>query len=1030
MKKKALSLRTLSAILFLFIWILHTGTSFPNGAGTSAGTGDMKTELSFSEVVNGNPVGWNGAVAGTWENFTYDKNTGIASFNFTRSWQGMVKEVMLPPGHYVLKAGIKTNSYAVKLYTQPVDHPSTFFVLPVGISDEFKDVRLPFCIEGSGTGKKRVKAGIAWTYSDPAKHEARVYLKSLEIIRLGDTVLPEEWAAKTPVDPRHKLEAIYEDSNYHQPGKVIFKDTLLGTELWMMTRGGKAHLLYVGYPNFSRNGKYLHAGMQNPGDIVRTDGFCRYPNPSTKKPDNWNNKVLWPFGWEEKRVPEGTDPSDWICPVRTKEFIKMLNLATGEIHTITLPSKPGWKIIQIPSEATAKGLNIHEINHEVLVWQSDDRKQLGLSDVEGNNFKTFRIKSISKKPENDVVYPFGESGLETYPMNSVWGKSGKGWVNALGSDNIRYFAFEINRNSFLTDENPYQVWMLPLSLTDTRGLLRAVPNPGAKQISWNNLKGAWQGDTWWNLSGGVPKPGDKAAVWLEDGTLVHMASLGMHSNMHNTFIVQSAMENIVKFIGSFPKSDRISWPHEFRIDKDFAIIESFVEPNTPVVMVDLENETLWNVAMMNVTDYKARYSTRRNPGAYDKPVIWPAPAPSPDYTKIVYCSTMLAGTGTDYPERRLADTYIAVARYPQPPVNVKAEGGALVWEKPRYCSEIKGFNIYRSDESGKNYVKVNKKPVTDKRYALAAEKDGFYALTSVEHSGLESRMFSNEVSVGNKKLFRHFYQPETGKIVKPMVPFFEPAGASNSYAVAITDPEFIYREQLARGLKGSLKLNIEIPAAGSWKIMGRVRGMSQLERSSYTTGWPKQGEHGKGSFAVKINGQQAGNIPVDGFNWKWVNLDSGTIPLKKGTAEIELETGDTGIAFDSMLITNDLDFIPPPMGNAPGTRPSKPAMPEAENFVKDSSTSLLWRGYSIDNSSVKLSWKESVAPQGIRYYNVYRSTKKNFNPSQENLFGSTVEPLFVDAGLEKGKEYFYRVVAVDSWDNESEPSETASVKID
>ena len=1020
------------AVLSLFLFIFSAKNAFSNGPSSKLlQNDDLRIDLSFSEVANNNPVGWTGAVAGTWENFTYDKATGIASFRFTRSWQGMVKEVELPPGHYLFRTEIKTNSYAVKLYAQPLDYPGTFFVLPAGISDEFKNAELPFYVEGTGEEKKRFKAGVAWTYSDPAKHEAIVQLKKLEIIRVGDTVLPEQWAAKTPVHALHKLDAIMEDSNYNQPGKVIFKDTLLGTELWMMTRGSKTHLLYVGYPNFSKNGKYLHAGMQEPGDIVRTDGFCRYPNPSRRKPNNWHRKVLWPFPWEQKRVLENTDPSDWICPVRTKEYVKMLNLATGKTHTITLPSKPGWKIIQIPSDNMAKGLNIQEITHEVLVWQSEDRKQLGLSDIDGNRFRTFKIKSISKNPENDVIYPKGKRGsLDFYAMNSVWGKSGKGWVNALGNDGIRYFAFEINRDKFLTDEDPYQVWMLPLSLTDKRGLLRAVPNPRAKQVTWANLKGTWTGDTWWNLSGGVPKSGDKAAVYLEDGTLVHMSSLGMHSNMHNTFIVQSAYENIVKFIGSYPKADRISWPHEFRIDKDFAVIESFAEPNTPVVMVDLENETLWTVAMMNVTDYKQRYSTRRNPGAYDKPVIWPAPAPSPDYTKIVYCSTMLSGAGTNYPERKLADTYIAVARYPQPPEKVKVEGSELLWEKPRYSSEIEGFNIYRSDESGKNYAKANKEPVRDTRYRLPAGKNGFYALTSVEYSGLESRMFSNEACVGNNRTFRHFYQPETGKITRPMVPFFEPAGTSNSYAVAVTDPEFIYREKLSNGLKGSVKLNIDIPAGGSCKIMGRVRGMSQLERSSYTTGWPKERRKlGKGSFAVKINGKQTGNISVDCFGWKWLPLNSGKVQLEAGIAELEFETGDVGIALDSILVTNDLAFRPPDMGNAPTAKPSRPQKLSIENLAYAGKEPLQWRGYTVNPPYVKLSWDTSDAPQGIRYYNVYRSTQKNFKPSQKNLFGSTNELFFINTELEKGKEYFYKVAAVDSWDNTSEPSNQISVKV-
>jgi len=44
------------------------------------------------------------------------------------------------------------------------------------------------------------------------------------------------------------------------------------------------------------------------------------------------------------------------------------------------------------------------------------------------------------------------------------------------------------------------------------------------------------------------------------------------------------------------------------------------------------------------------------------------------------------------------------------------------------------------------------------RVPSGRDADGFFVLTSVEYSGLESRTFSNEVSVGDKKVFRHFYR--------------------------------------------------------------------------------------------------------------------------------------------------------------------------------------------------------------------------------------------------------------------------------
>jgi len=78
---------------------------------------------------------------------------------------------------------------------------------------------------------------------------------------------------------------------------------------------------------------------------------------------------------------------------------------------------------------------------------------------------------------------------------------------------------------------------------------------------------------------------------------------------------------------------------------------------------------------------------------------------------------------------------------------------------------------------------------------------------------------------------------------------------------------------------------------------------------------------------------------------------------------------------------------------------------------------------------VKLSWNELKASQGVRYYNVYRSETPKFETSPATLVGSTTEPEFVDCVLEAGKTYYYRVVALDNWDNRSTGSPALAVNI-
>ncbi len=999
---------TFFSLLKAYFIIIYAVNIFANGQTSD---GEFRIKLDISKVKDGQPVGWKGCRGGGWSNFSYDEQQGIATFTLKGNWQGITKDVELPPGRYLLRAVAKSNSFAPKLYIEelPLSLVNIFHIA-IGISGDFHQVQLPFYVDGQE--KKKFQLGIARVYQDPSLHEAIVQVKEMEVIRLGDTVLPENWVSKTTVSLIHGLETLKKISRPDRPGRVIFSDAMLGTELWLMTQGGEVNLSYAGFPDFSNDGKYFHGGFRTPGDVIRTDGSFRYKNPLLNRPGGWSDKTLWLFPWEEKRLPEGSNPSDWICPIRTNKYVEFYNLETRGTYRVSFPSRDGWKIIQYPSMNTSRGPKISSITYEVLVWQSDDRQQIAISDIEGNNFRAFRIKSISKNPENDVVYP-GEKGSD--PINAVWGKSGKNWTHAVDKDGTRYFAFEINRDNYLTDENPYQVWMLPLSFTDTRGLLRVIPTPGVKQIPESTTQ-AWKGDTWWNLAGGSPRSGDNAILTLEDGTLVHMSALGMHSNFENTVSVNCPYQKTVRFIGSYQKLDHVCWPDEFRRDRDYAFVYSEVVPTLPFIMIDLEHDTFWTVAAMNIVDADERAAAK---------IIYSVTNPSPDYTKVLYASSMLT---VGRPEYQRGDAYIAVTRYPQPPVNLRVEGNILVWDKPRYHAEIKGYNLYYSNKSGIGYEKVNTELLTGQSYTISSQTKGFYVMTSVEHSGLESRMFSNEVHIGTDSRYRYFYEAEEGKINKPMVPFFEPKSASNAYGIAVTDPELLYKKTLSEGLKGSVVLDVHIPVAGTTKLMVRTRALSRLECETYTTGWPEEVQLGKGSFTVKVDGQPIGSIEVSGCEWKWGVLNTRGFPITAGKHKITIETGDVGIAADNILLTNDVQFLPTGKSNTPGLAPSVPSGLKAEDMVVQGEE-LKWGGYSVKPPYFKLVWNESKAPQGVRYYNIYRSENPNVDVSPAMLVGSTTQPVFVDCVLEERKTYYYKVSAVDNWDNRSAGSQVLAVTI-
>ncbi len=921
------------------------------------------------------------------------------------SSEGLAQTVSVSPGHYVLRALARTNVYQVHLFANRTR-------MPVAVSNDYRWVELPFYVPRSDKDSKRA-AQIGFRYlarpasGNASRLPARLIVKRVDLVRLGDTALRDRWVETLPADRLHRMKLINESPAWSRPGKVVFQDAFIGTELWLMTQEGKVDHSYVGHPDFSHDGKYLHIGSRRePRGLLRTDGGARYLNREL-------GGLVWLFPWMQKRLPEGSDPADWVITSRSDKEVHLHNVVTSESHRLDLPSRPGWRVIHYPGMASygGRGPRIGAITHETLVWASQDEKTVGLSSIEGKAVRTFKVRSISKRPEQDTFHP---------DMSSVGGKSGGNWRDAVDRDAKRYFLFELNRNNLPNHPtNPYQVWALSMTDGGMRGPQRVVSHPKAtvtefvtSQTGMTKLPSA----KWWDFAAGFPWSGDNAILILEDGTLVHMSSVGMHSSFAggNTVSVNCAYSGEVRFVGTFPRFDRVTWPHEFRRDRDFAVVASHAEPASPLVMLDLEHTTMWTIALTNFHDYTMRYKTRWNKKAYHKPMFRPAPTFSPDFTKVSFFSAMLTG---DHPDRKWGDVYVAVVRYPRPPVNLRRKGNALVWKKPRYGAEIKGFRLYRSKESGQKYERAAEGLLTGTSYELPAGSEGFYVLTSVEHSGLESRVFSNEARVGAGKGFRHFYQAEAGKITNPMVPFFDPAGAGGAYAVAITDPELIYKKRLAEGLTGSVALRVAIPQKGNVHIMARVRGMSDLERTSYTRGWPSAGQPGSGKLAVMINRKKAGGIPIDGSQWRWVAMDAGAIELPAGPVELSLVTSDAGIAVDSILVTDDLDFIPRGRGQAPEKLAAVPRGLRTEAFGARDAELM-----ETKTPRVKLAWDPVTAPQGVSHYNVYRADAESFDAEPESLLGSPARTGFYDCGLKVGQKVYYRVRAVDAWGNLSPAS--------
>jgi hypothetical protein len=931
--------------------------------------------------------------------------------------EGLLQPVRATPGHYLLRALARTNVFQVHLVAGQMQ-------MPVAVGSEYRWVELPFVVkQAEGRNTASVEVGFRYC-SRPATGNASLlpatlWVKQVELQRLGDTALQEGWIETLPVHPRHHLDALEASPSRRRPGKVVFQDSFIGTELWLMTQGGQDDHSYVGHPNFSRDGKYLHFGArQRPAGLLRTDGEARYLD------DRWLG-LVWPFPWMDRQLPKNEDPADWVVVSRNAALVELENAVTGARHTIELPTRPGWTIVHYPGLTNygLRGPRIPGITHDTLVWLSEEGKAVATSTAAGREFRPFAIPSLSAEPAQDTV---------SAGMSFVGGKSGENWCDAVDGRDERYFFLELNRDNLPNHAtNPYQMFALPLT-GKARGPLRVVPHPAGPVTAYvTSQTGPTQQPSakWWDYAAGFPWSGDDACLLLEDGTLVHMSSLGLHSGFHTggsaSTVSLIGLENESdRFVGTYHKLDRISWPHEFRRDRDFAVVEGYAEPASPILMIDLEHETMWTAVVTNFHDYLKRYSSRWNEAAYHKPMFRLAPNFSPDFTKVCYFSPMLTG---DVPERKWGDLYVAVVRYPEPPQNLRVGmRRTLSWDLPRRQTEIRGFRLYHSAESGRGYRRVSEELLTGTRTRLSADAEGFYALTSVEHSGLEGRLFSNEVQLGSQPLFRQFHEVETGRISKPMVPFFEPAEASGAYAVAVTDPEYLERRRLAEGLRGTVLLSVRVPDRDGLRLWARVRGMSELERASYTRGWPgRGGAVASGAFALRCGDATLGRFAVTGPDWHWVQLDAGSIRLPAQALDLELSTADAGVAVDCLCLTNDPDFQPAGRGREPGDELTTPADLRLEEFTLADADRL-----EVAAGQVKIAWQPSSAPQGVTRYQVYRGETSDFAADPEHLLGSPSQPLFYDCDLEVGRRLFYRVRALDAWGNLSGASPALAVTVE
>ena len=383
---------------------------------------------------------------------------------------------------------------------------------------------------------------------------------------------------------------------------------------------------------------------------------------------------------------------------------------------------------------------------------------------------------------------------------------------------------------------------------------------------------------------------------------------------------------------------------------------------------------------LNLTNLRRNTDWKGNPTeTLDRPNM------SPDGTKLLFNSNVFGET----------EVYMVVASKPGTPKDVTAswssKGADIEWQAPTYHQEIGGYHVYRSEDSGQEFVQITQTPVTSTNYTDKAAPTGkalFYAVRSVEHSKLESEL-SAEAGVSSKSStlakapLRLYVEAEDALQATLDAP--APDGLWRNIDGLASNNHFLWQRRTDKA--GSETTEVSIPRAGNYYVFARVKAAKDASTGNLYSN----------EIKFSVAGLEISRTSVT--DWRWVRSTS-SVSLAAGPQSIVISSATRGSSLDAFYLSTDADFTP--LGRVLAPQPQ-----------------VLELSGSMSGGYPTLSWAQSNNSR-FYYFNLYASDSANFEIDQSNLIASPDKASYLDWQALAGQYYRVTQVTLDGF--ESNPS--------